>query len=849
MDLEWDRGLAAPARVSHHGFVEVLLSSSASSAAFPDTFTAGVMVDPSSSLVVPSSNLSTIFTATGYLATSEATNVKIFPFVYITHDTYARVLNKLNELEQKTNSEIKFNFRDQNKIIDTNDYIRGTLPPLDRDTRKENIEKSTSLFSSLKHGEKEDVDVETSKNVAESSSEEEEDDDDDYDSDFSEDSFERSLPTANRRKEKLRDKAERKDAKSGLLKKKKNEFLEKFVLAKNIKNPDDVLFGPPMLQMGAADYLVVVGQQTDTECTLNGREVHIFGPTAAAVSEAKIRLMAIQTLYKRCRREPTAVPCLHLNGDKGEYGVYFCPLDQYSKQDSVATFDRQVPSWVLVPVFKTAGGKYIKPSDVVSNENLADQMNELSARFNRVSPTQTPSQSISRDASPSPSASAWGPAPSVAPAWGPSSPALEQYNLPERTSTPPGQAPLWGENRYTMKVGSAETGRKTSQGNKRNNGPSHSGSRWGPSSSAAKEDPTDFPALPIRPTKETQKHHGRQQRRVVTIRPQKAPPQRATDSTVGNLTIARDYNLNNMKETLREGLNSMRTFRGEIKLSAKLGKFLWRDLPEAIQKKVWGFFDVKDILMGEHKVKPSFNNMAFISEDMLKAIKKCLPSKPSARSLFYEIHNNFRTKGSEPWRQATMYVAATSAKMYKLHLLQQSIAEVDWISLDRKFDFQLQLKASEIGRAETKPFMSFTRRMALRPNPDGVQGSQLVFEETQGLIKVNRILYKEACTYNLGNGFELHMIRVEEVPRTKDYESSSSIKYTAQSGRGRVWYEVEVTFQPFHDIFKHNMEKEEVGTPESWNAEDVFGKNDSHLQRFVLTMIRTINQFEGAEKR
>lgn len=94
------------------------------------------------------------------------------------------------------------------------------------------------------------------------------DDDDSYDSD---DSFYANLPSARQKKAaKSKAKTEKKDAKSSIMVK-KNESHEKFTIAKNIKNLDDLLYGPPMLHMAAADYLQVVGDDTNTECSLNGR--------------------------------------------------------------------------------------------------------------------------------------------------------------------------------------------------------------------------------------------------------------------------------------------------------------------------------------------------------------------------------------------------------------------------------------------------------------------------------------------------------------------------------------------------------------------------------------------------
>ncbi|KAI9317170.1 hypothetical protein BX666DRAFT_2027265 [Dichotomocladium elegans] len=63
MGFGWDRGLAAPAQISHQGFIEVLLPSSASSVVSPDASAVVIVVGSSSSLLVPSSNPSAVASA------------------------------------------------------------------------------------------------------------------------------------------------------------------------------------------------------------------------------------------------------------------------------------------------------------------------------------------------------------------------------------------------------------------------------------------------------------------------------------------------------------------------------------------------------------------------------------------------------------------------------------------------------------------------------------------------------------------------------------------------------------------------------------------------------------------
>lgn len=56
-------------------------------------------------------------------------------------------------------------------------------------------------------------------------------------------------------------------------------------------------------------------------------------------------------------------------------------------------------------------------------------------------------------------------------------------------------------------------------------------------------------------------------------------------------------------------LESVRGFKGNIKLSASLGKILWTDIKPEMQKKIWRYQQVNEILMKEQGIRPVFNGL------------------------------------------------------------------------------------------------------------------------------------------------------------------------------------------------------------------------------------------------
>lgn len=88
----------------------------------------------------------------------------------------------------------------------------------------------------------------------------------------------------------------------------------------------------------------------------------------------------------------------------------------------------------------------------------------------------------------------------------------------------------------------------------------------------------------------------------------------------------KQYNYHNIKNVLEKGLDSLRGFKGEIRLSAKfvflkvllyfvanrlnrIGKVFWSNVPVDIKGQIWKYEDINDIIIKEHLLKPQFTRV------------------------------------------------------------------------------------------------------------------------------------------------------------------------------------------------------------------------------------------------
>jgi hypothetical protein len=143
-----------------------------------------------------------------------------------------------------------------------------------------------------------------------------------------------------------------------------DEFIETFTFAKNVRNPMDILSVPSVGGSKPIDYLSVIGNDTDTECSLINKKVNIVGTNESSVKEALQRFKNLQTIYKRSKRPTSVVSCIHMPSET-EFAIYFCSLDRFAHKVYVDLLKAGGPYWVLLSVLKDDKGSYQKPKDLL----------------------------------------------------------------------------------------------------------------------------------------------------------------------------------------------------------------------------------------------------------------------------------------------------------------------------------------------------------------------------------------------------------------------------------------------------------------------------------------------------
>ncbi|KAG1147930.1 hypothetical protein G6F37_003587 [Rhizopus arrhizus] len=585
----------------------------------------------------------------------------------------------------------------------------------------------------------------------------------------------------------------------------KDKFIETFTFANNVRNPMKILLVPSVDGSKPIDYLSVISNDTDTECRLINKKVNIVGTNKSSVKEALQRFKNLQTIYNRSKPPTSVVSCIHMPSET-EFAIYFCSLDRFAHKAYVDLLRAGGPYCVLLSVLKDDKGDYQKPKDL-----LDAPAPPMSARISCMQAQKKHSHQQRLEMS------------------------LEERMKRVDLKTDfgntqygiaPDQRPLWRENKNYVQMSSMQTTPPRK--------PATSSATPLPKSSQ-----DDFPALPSTPRK-TPLAKGSQQR-VVRELPERSG--RVIPKTESHAERLRQYNLQCMRTNLAEGLESVRGFKGGIKLSASLGKILWTDIKPEMQRKVWIYQQVNDILMKEQGIRPVFNGLVTKDSAVITKISEMLPPHHGI-SAYFEIHANARNQPLLPYKPVVLYMSQQAVDFKKIVVATNKITEINWVSLDRKFDFQMNLETEALTRMDVKPYSTFLKKVSIHPHT-----RQITYENIPNFLQVSEMYLKNTTKIRLHFPFVVEITRVEKLPLIPQTSLGFNInKILGDTGRGEVWYTVELFYSAHDEVFKTNADLP-AGKFASWTVDNVLGADgddNGPLVQFVHCLLLLTERSENA---
>ncbi|KAI9307978.1 hypothetical protein BJ944DRAFT_157056 [Cunninghamella echinulata] len=591
------------------------------------------------------------------------------------------------------------------------------------------------------------------------------------------------------------------------------EYNAVFIFAKNVQNPQEILTGPISVNSQPNYYLREIELATDTQCYLTGREMKISGSNKEDVDDAVSRFKTLQTLYKRKNKPTDVIACVSPPPEKmnQSFGLYFANLECYRHQDFIF-----IPGdisnnryHVLLPVYKDREGRFKKPTDLIDNSQLVYRKSPPGIQIKQQRQQGPPSQRM-------------------------------QQELPQQT---------WGQNRYVSPAPSASEQWKeqipirptsvasssSSHSQNYSHGYSYSFTPNGANSSSSQD---DFPSLPMKSAKKpTVQSPGKEmKRRVLRINNQKASS--VDQLNMNTLTLGDpccSQSLYDAKEILTKGLNHARGFRGKVKFGTKLGHVLWSNITPSIQEKIWEYNDIKSILMKEKNAWPFFNYVTTTNDNLIEKIKEHIPASPS-KTVMFEIHAKARNQPALPYQDIIITINPGAVDIKEVILRRDHITQVNMVSLDREFDYQMYLNVEELGRKDVKPFSTFLKTLSI-----DIRTMQFSYENIPDFLQVTHVYFKQTSKFKLHFPFVAEITSVERIPSVPQKAIGYiSEKLMATPGSGYTWYDFEIFYSTNNEFFKSNLDLS-AGKLAPWTVDDILGYQGTNLHEYIKCLVHMTN--------
>lgn len=101
------------------------------------------------------------------------------------------------------------------------------------------------------------------------------------------------------------------------------------------------------------------------------------------------------------------------------------------------------------------------------------------------------------------------------------------------------------------------------------------------------------------------------------------------------------------------------------------------------------------------------------TETIIDSIANILP-EPYERAAYFEISAAARNQPRSDYKMVTMFVNQNFVDLQKVTTPTKKVVEVDWVSLNSKFDFQLSLSTETLIKHDVKPFNAFIKKVSVR---------------------------------------------------------------------------------------------------------------------------------------
>ncbi|CAH1757223.1 4395_t:CDS:10 [Entrophospora sp. SA101] len=252
--------------------------------------------------------------------------------------------------------------------------------------------------------------------------------------------------------------------------------------------------------------------------------------------------------------------------------------------------------------------------------------------------------------------------------------------------------------------------------------------------------------------------------------------------------MIRDYNFAQMKEALVEGMEHVRTFKGEIR----------------------------------------FSGSATHEEILYNGFTEVLGNKAYYANQYFEIEADARNSPYGEYTSVTMHINMSYVSLEKVMLQWNRVVDVEWSVLNR-------ISTRKALRHDVKPFNTFIKKASVSPTT-----RIITFENVPDFLEVKQVKNITVNKYKLHFPFIAEVNRVEILPLIPQKNSN---KIQGKTGYGTLYYTIEIYNSNHKEMFLQHQ-KLATGTVASWTVYDILGDDPTYINmvEFIKTMLLLVER-------
>ncbi|KAI9294454.1 hypothetical protein K502DRAFT_342437 [Neoconidiobolus thromboides FSU 785] len=300
----------------------------------------------------------------------------------------------------------------------------------------------------------------------------------------------------------------------------------------------------------------------------------------------------------------------------------------------------------------------------------------------------------------------------------------------------------------------------------------------------------------------------------------------------------RKYNWDFLHKELVHGLGEASSHYGEVDLKIKFGKIFYIIPNLNVNKKIWDYTSINDIVMNQYKSQTYFFNCLSEDESVILKVKNFLSNVITSHKVF-ELKGMIKQMNNNEMKPIKIYISYFTMQLIKVISSKHYHTKINWSSLDRKLDFQISLSTRVLLPVKLKWIKTFLNSFTCNPKDQSI-----AYKNIPGILKINSIKLKTKEGFKLTENIGCDLNRIEVYNLIKE-DDDNKVNGYLDHNHLPPYYQLETYHRDWSKYFQGNKGLL-LGERVQWQPLHILGDTQENVKllEVVKTSIRLVEQIE-----